>query len=276
MGAGPAASKLTYSELSPPGDLSRWIACFWQIRGECALDSGAMHRVLPDGCGDLLLDLAAERLGRHAASISGPMTRAHVFELTGSVDFVGVRFRPGAVGFFAGVDAAQLLDARVPFGDTANTGQYFVEALAELNDLTARAARLIAIGRARFAIAERTDPAVESALARLGARRAFELPRISVLARDVGLSERALERRFAHHVGFTPVRFRRLARFRAALRAHAVTRQEWAQIALDTGFSDQAHLTRDFREFAGITPIEWAHSQRAPAGFLQDGRLTAL
>jgi len=118
--------------------------------------------------------------------------------------------------------------------------------------------------------------AVESALARLGARRTFELPRISVLARDVGLSERALERRFAHHVGFTPVRFRRLARFRAALRAHAMTRQDWAQIALDTGFSDQAHLTRHFREFAGITPIEWALSQRAPAGFLQDGRLTAL
>jgi AraC-like DNA-binding protein len=275
MSAAPAASRLIYSELKPPSDLARWIACLWQIRGECT--PGSLHRVLPDGCGDLVLDLAAAHCGhRIDASVVGPMTRARSFALAGCVDFLGVRFRPGGVSSFAGFRATHLVDTVVPLAETAAIEHALIEQLAISTERATRMDRLIAVCRARLHETPGTDPAVAHALTRLEARTAGELPRISVLARDLGLSERSLERRFTRDVGFTPVHFRRLARFRAALRLHATRRQQWAQIALDTGFSDQAHLARDFREFAGITPIEWALTQRAPAGFLQDGRLTAL
>ena len=102
------------------------------------------------------------------------------------------------------------------------------------------------------------------------------MPVVSVLARDVGLSERSFERRFVAQVGLTPVRFRRLARLRAVLRLHAGGMRDWAGLAAATGFSDQSHLVRDCRAFTGLTPSEWAASQEAGVGFLQDGHLTAL
>jgi len=99
---------------------------------------------------------------------------------------------------------------------------------------------------------------------------------VSVLARDVGLSERSFERRFVAQVGLTPVRFRRLARLRAVLRLHAGGMRDWASLAAATGFSDQSHLVRDCRAFTGLTPSEWAASQEGGVGFLQDGHITAL
>jgi transcriptional regulator GlxA family with amidase domain len=102
------------------------------------------------------------------------------------------------------------------------------------------------------------------------------LAAVSILTRDIGLSERAFERRFLAQVGLTPVRYRRLARFRSALRLYAEGLHDWATLAATTGFSDQSHLVRDWRAFTGLTPTQWAAAQAERAGFLQDGLVTTL
>ena len=93
--------------------------------------------------------------------------------------------------------------------------------------------------------------------------------------RDLGLSERAFERRFLANVGLTPVCFRRLARLRSVLRLFSEGGRDWAAMAAAT-VSDQSHLVRDFQSFIGLSPTRWAATQTANAGFVQDGRITAL
>ena len=109
--------RLSYQEQRPPADLMGWIACFWWITGSVEGAAPVLHRVLPDGCADLLFNLAAHRSGRGvAAELVGPMSAAQVFELGGSVDLLGVRMRPGAVAAFGRVrdqwDAARRLVQR--------------------------------------------------------------------------------------------------------------------------------------------------------------------
>ena len=91
----------TYTEYAPPRDLAPWVACFWRIVGR-AVD--VQHRVLPDGCADLLLDMEGAR-GRGGTSpeLIGPMSTAQVIGLSGTVDLLGVRLRPGAIAVFGGV-----------------------------------------------------------------------------------------------------------------------------------------------------------------------------
>jgi AraC-like DNA-binding protein len=60
------------------------------------------------------------------------------------------------------------------------------------------------------------------------------------------------------------------------LRLYAQGSRGWAAIAATTGFSDQAHLVRNCRAFTGLTPTEWAATQAARAGFLQDGAVTTV
>jgi AraC-like DNA-binding protein len=271
------ASPLSYTEHQPPNDLAPWVACFWQIAGGIADGTSVLHRVLPDGCADLLFDLEGSRVvGGTPADIVGPMSSAQVFGLRGAIDLLGVRLRPGAIGAFAGIPADRLLDTTAPISELRPSLRVNVAELADTANSAARIRLLTNACRTRFAALNQPDPLVFRALTRWASAERPEFRTISVLTRDLGLSERAFERRFVAQVGLTPVRYRRLARFRSVLRLHAGGLREWAALAAVTGFSDQSHLVRDYREFAGLTPTEWAATQAGPAGFLQDGDVTTL
>ena len=76
---------------------------------------------------------------------------------------------------------------------------------------------------------------------------------IREISREVGWSHKHLITRFTQLVGLTPKRAARLIRFERVL--HAVDRgQSWSELATDFSYADQAHLTREFTEFTGISP----------------------
>jgi AraC-like DNA-binding protein len=89
------------------------------------------------------------------------------------------------------------------------------------------------------------------------------LRRVDQLAAASGTSARSLQRLFADYVGVSPKWVMRRARLHeAAERADGGELVEWAELAADLGYADQAHLTRDFTATIGIPPTHYA----APAG----------
>jgi AraC-like DNA-binding protein len=82
---------------------------------------------------------------------------------------------------------------------------------------------------------------------------ATDLDRIAVQA---NLSPRQFRRRCLEESGLTPKLLCRILRFQRACRlTESAVRPDWAAVALDAGYFDQAHLIRDFREFTGLTPM---------------------
>jgi len=78
---------------------------------------------------------------------------------------------------------------------------------------------------------------------------------IARLARDLECSQRHLIATFREHVGVTPKTYARIVRFdHAVKRLRQADGLRWAEIADASGYYDQAHLIRDFHEFAGQTP----------------------
>lgn len=271
------AFAMSYAEHMPPADLAPWVACFWQIRAAAApADAPAPHRVLPDGCADLLFDLAAARRAGRGARLIGTMSTAAVVPLSGPVDLLGVRLRPGALGPFAGLPAREVLDLALPLTDGPPALRVDPGQLAECDTPAQRIEILVQACRARLAQLAAPDPLVRHALARWARAEHMAFPTVDALTRDLGLSQRAFERRFAAQVGLNPVRYRRLARFRSVLRLHAAGLRDWATLAASTGYADQPHLVRDFVAFAGVSPSAWAASQAPDAGFVQDGMLATL
>jgi AraC-like DNA-binding protein len=266
---------LSYHEVPPPRDLASWVACFWQIKGEPARDTTCSHRVLPDGCADLIFDFQAVRQAVEGGFV-GPMSHALVVNLQGLVDLLGVRLRPGAVGKFAGIPAHELLDLSAPLTELSQVLQIDVAAFEDDTTMEARIHRLTQLCRKRIADLATPDPLVRYAMTYLMPSAERESTAIAVLVRDLGLSERAFQRRFMSQVGLTPVCFRRLARVRSVLRAFAGGARDWSAAAANTGFSDQSHLVREWQAFVGLSPTQWAATQGQGAGFLQDGQITAL
>src|SRR5688572_18793248 len=93
--SGPVRPVDAYQEHAPPASLASYIECFWSRTETCGPHrSPRSHRVLPDGCADVVIAFDND-VGSLAAMAVGTMTRPVVFGDTTHASYVGVRFRPG-------------------------------------------------------------------------------------------------------------------------------------------------------------------------------------
>jgi len=174
--------------------------------------------VLPDGCCDLIWH--RDSAGRSSWFVTRLYDAMSPLEVAVGEHFCGYRLRPGAT-----VDESVLLSALQPHADPDS-----VDVLSLLAECTHR------------------DTALTEALACLA--KAFS---ITDATRQLGVSERSLERLVMRQTGRTPGYWKQLARIRRAARALSGP-ASLADIAAGNGFSDQAQMCRDFRRWFHITP----------------------
>jgi AraC-like DNA-binding protein len=234
-----------YEEHPPCPALAAHVACYWWLES----DVEAGHRVLPDGCMDLLFDL----LGK--VSVVGTMTSALAVSHPKKTRVFGVRFRPGEAFAFVRVPASDARDGIVPLRDAWGAlADELAEKVAEAPD---HRGRVTTLDRELLRVRARpADPRVRRAVARIFASP--QEARVAWLAKDIGLGERQLERTFDERVGIGPKALARVARLQALVRRMREPHQGWAHLAADLGYADQAHLAREVKRLAGITPGELA------------------
>jgi len=81
---------------------------------------------------------------------------------------------------------------------------------------------------------------------------------IGALADEVGCSRKHLIALFRNQIGLPPKTVARIARFsRAVHQLGGPLGARWAEVAHESGYYDQAHLIRDFRQFTGTTPTDF-------------------
>lgn len=266
-----------YREYAPPDGLVHLVECFWTIRSEDPLPDARLNRVLPDGCSDIIVDLgepSARPAGlppRCRSYAVGIMETALVVELTGRVDLLGVRFRPGGATPVLGVPADELAGRRLALDDVVAGTRDVAERLREVpsGSRPAMFARLVQGLRA----ARGEDPDSRVARAATMIRQRHGAVSVAALADAVGVSRRHLERLFARDVGSTPQQACRVARFRGTVERMAHSpRLSLARVAYASGYCDQAHFTREFRRLAGVPP--GAYRRERSVAFVQDaGRI---
>lgn len=166
---------------------------------------------------------------------------------------VTVRLQLGANEAVLGVTAASLAGRIVALDElwgAAAAGRLLDRLADSRSTLEAAAIVDAAIGE-RLASAARRTPAPISLAA------ADRLTRASVndVAVDLGVSARHLRRVFREAVGVNPKTYAKLTRFHHALRvARTGGRPNWASVAAQAGYYDQAHLIAEFRAITGVTP----------------------
>ncbi len=153
----------------------------------------------------------------------------------------------------------------VPIGDAAGrAADELGERLAGLPDWPARFAALDAFLLARLRDAPEPRPDVAYAWSRLSATGG-RLP-VGALCRELGCSRRHLAARVGQELGLAPKALARVLRFERAA-ADVRAGAPLAGVAARRGYADQAHLTRDFRALAGMSPGAY----RAQVTNVQDG-----
>ena len=85
---------------------------------------------------------------------------------------------------------------------------------------------------------------------------------VAELATRHGRSVRHIERLFEDHVGLAPKLYSRIARLQTALRISQQSAADWSSLALQAGYFDQSHMSREFRELTGETPAKFSRLSR--------------
>jgi AraC-like DNA-binding protein len=186
------------------------------------------------------------------------------------VDFViGVRFRPGGFYPFARKSVARWTGRSVPLRDVVGDigqmdrawAQSFREEVRECRGDREVCANLMAARLNRALRQLRVEPdetavriaaAVESLSAKSRARR------VADLEQQTGYSQRTLYRLFDRYVGASPGWVIRRYRLHAVVeRLTTTSPANLPGLAEELGYSDQAHLIRDFRDMFGVTPGQY-------------------
>ncbi len=250
----------------PALPLARLVAGFW---GGAVAQPGGRHRTLPNG--ELLLmfhlgppQRAVERDGAPCDEVLRTGFLAGLQERPETIEspyphtrVVAARLRPlGAWALLGGLplDAltGQILDPEAVLGASARVRELH-ERMLEARDF-GQALDLLERWLAARLGAARAPHAATLRASSLLATQEPELP-VSALAREAGVSARRLHELFQREVGLPAKRIARILRFRRTLERLSADRAlDLTELALDCGYYDQAHLYRDFRELAGLTP----------------------
>lgn len=199
------------------------------------------------------------RESRFHTEVVGAMTRPHRVDVEAGTTFVGVRFLPGMVASAVPVNGESLTDTTVALeaiwrGDAKLLGKRLLQA----ETAEERGAVL-----ERMLLFRRAVPRAQRGIGLIVERDGqVSLEEVCDIAH---LGERHFRRYCLERTGLTPKMLARIVRFRRArLRLAEGSPVSLAQLAVDTGYFDQAHMIRDFRALAGDTPARLRDGTRSP------------
>jgi AraC-like DNA-binding protein len=234
----------------PPGAaLSRYINCLFATEGYSPPGPHQQERILPSGQCNLIIDL----LGNEPV-FSGPQSSSFLITAAAQVAVVGIAFKPGGAYPFFNLPLDEVANAHPPLD--ALWGRCAAELRERALAAPTLTAKLDAVECAlTVRLARARDGRSEVAFALTSFARSPGASMLAAVTAEIGMSQRRFRDLFAAEVGLTPKLFCRVRRFhRSITRVAAGRRVDWAELAVDCGYYDQAHFIHDFRAFSGANP----------------------
>jgi len=251
---------IAYREIEPPSALRHHLQCLWWLSDPAPATRPQV--IYPDGCCELIVHLGTPMARCDADGHWQPQARclfaaqqtaAIVLRANGPLACVGVRLRPAAS---AGPARGGLVELRDQIVDLATLDANFATRLLGAAEADADGLYPTALFELLKGEIENWPIDAPSASAVAALEASAGSVRIESLAAVAGLPWRSFQERFLRNVGLPAKTFARLQRLQAAI--HLLDARgaapALAELALDAGFSDQPHATRELRRLTGLTP----------------------
>ena len=241
------------------GPLSDYVDLMWHSVGYT--QPHAAERIMPTGCMSLVLGI--NNCAHVGAVVSGARTQSFVLDTSRPLSLLGVNFKPGGGYPFFGIPAGELQDTSVPldslWGLQSNS---LHERIHAAPDAMTRFQLLEGTLLNRLKHCAVRSPAVTYAIDAF--HQSGKVSSVGSVVELIGLSPRRFIATFRDQVGIAPKAFCRIARFRRVIDSIGSSADiEWADLAVECGYFDQAHFIHDFRGFSGVSPTEYVRHRTA-------------
>jgi AraC-like DNA-binding protein len=204
----------------------------------------------------------------------GMRTRRFLIEFPSAVRVVGVHFKPWGLSPFVDMPSAELRDRWVP------VDAVWGRSLDRIRDRIAGARSpgevlQVLEDELRFRLVPAPSRGLDLVRQTAGRLEAsWGGVSVGALTDGAGVSGSHLATQFKLHLGVTPKRVARIYRFaRMILSIDALQAVNWSELAQDAGYFDQAHFSKEFKDFTSLTPTDYLSLRRrfpAVRGFPPD------
>lgn len=269
----------------PPPPLGRFVESITYYRG--LVSDHAREKLLPDGIVHIVVDLTDTPKKRYQSAdgigitefreswVSGAHDRFIVIGAETGSSMLVIAFRPGGAYPFLGLPLDVITNSVLPLDSVV--GPASARGLRDRILETPDADGKIDVAQ-EWLTARCRDLAFDRSVHHMTARlHAGGRTGVAGLMGETGYTQRHVSALFRRWVGLSPKQFHRLRRF-AGLREFIARdhfdwrmgprRPDWSDLAVAFGYADQSHLSRDFRDFAGMTPGAFAQAARGIDNYL--------
>lgn len=250
-----------YKEYRPNPKLASHVACFWTLE----VDGGGsrqLHRILPDGCVDLIVNLRAPNF-RSAAFFTGLMIDYDVMTFTGPEFSFGIRLFAGSAEPFMGQPPGQMQDAHVYVEDIWGAeGLLLAEKLLASSTVSVHVMiavaeewmlRILAKEELYASGGGSASLLVQNALMAIHDRNG--VISIEEMAAELAFTERHVRRAFSEVLGISPKSITEIVRFQSILRQlRRSPHIPLVELAQMFGYYDQSHFIKSFKRLYGLPP----------------------
>lgn len=234
----------------PEVELSHYVQCIWAATVADTAETEETRQLFSDGCSGLVFILNGDVLVDGEAPVSRvylqPTTQiSHQVTLCQGAKIAGVRFQPGvATALFQQV-ANKNMNIDHEFLTDSSSSLF-----AQLTGVESHSAMVDLLAHWVQVLIDRSNSIPPSLLKALEAAQQ---------QRSSFLSQRQVERQFKQWVGITPKHYQRILRVRRSLDLlKSNPTADLADLAIKQGFADQAHMTREFKRIAKVTPKRYS------------------
>jgi len=256
-----------HQRIATPPQLSPFIQHFWYVQWDHRGIAPGVAETLPHPSCYLVFEHDLEKpiadpCVLQRAEVSGVYTGKFSRSMEGLGRVFGLKFQPGGIFPYLQKSVSVLTDRVIPAEQVFGSG---INALAELlrSQSTPEA---MANVTSSYLLSDLPNPdrSCELAAELVSAiLNDSDILTVEFLSRRCGLSVRALQRLFKMYIGVTPKWVIRRYRLHEVLeRFNDGEVFNGAQLAIDLGYADQAHLINDFRKLAGVSPTEYIRRVR--------------
>lgn len=227
------------------------------------------HKIIPDGYCEIIfhfgdpyrIKLNGDWEMQPNALFAGQITKHFFLENTGCSDTLGVKLYPDIAAELFRIDMSTVTDKVVDLG--------MVDTMQPLNELAKTRSdkdRIEIVSKwIDKLIFEKAEWSIHSAVDIILERNG--VVGIDSLSKKCGMSKRHLERLFKLKIGLSPKLLARIIRFSYIFKNVEKSGPSWIDLAFKSGYFDQSHFIRDFKEFTGEEPGKYGFNEKNMANF---------
>jgi AraC-like DNA-binding protein len=250
----PEAGRFWHSRTAAPPELRGLVEHFWIVRWDLGGGPPQTRETLPHPNVHLVVSPNDSR-------VMGVQSGRFVRVLEGAGQVFGIKLKPGGLYPWFRKPVRELTDRSMPLRELFGPAADALES-SLMSGSDDRAMIEVAVDFLCARLPDH-DPAVAHASAIVaGIVDDRSINSVDELVRRNGLGKRALQRLFKQYVGVSPKWVINRYRLHEAVeQLIAGVRIDWATLALNLGYFDQAHFIRDFKSLVGRAPTEFLRDE---------------